>query len=561
MKRLLVFLFLVSLSFSSLVWEFNTDGPVSVKPLIYQSMVVVVSDDGSMYALDPISGARRWSAVVGDDPLDLFVFDNSLVSSTTSGDVVKIDRSGKVVWRKNLNVTDYNVSRIYGAAANSKEVFVSANNGIYTISKTGNVSKLISYEDDQILTAPAAGEGYIIFGKDSELTKMSDKGQVQWRANIGVGTFWASRPMISGASVYVGALDNKMYSYVVSNGLQLWEYKTRNWIMSTAAADSNNNAYFGSNDGNVYAVNSNGRLLWKAPTQLAVKTQPESGYMGGIEVVFVGGSDRNIYAISKEGGDVLWKGPTAGAVGSPLFYQNMVIVGSGDANVYAYSTERACSITNPLEGDLAGLKEVVVEGNFVSESGGAQVWVGINNMEWQPATETRDVDWVYYLDPSASFSTGLNTISCRVVDASGQEDGPTFTSVAINHDPNIPLSNLIVTLTPNIVEGQEFSFYVNDGDDGSPVERFTWSLNEGEPKDGSKSVNITIPSEGQYVLTVEKIGFNKASYNVNVSPSGVNPLYIGIGVLLIIVIIWQVWVRVLSKRFGKKKVTRRSRYA
>ncbi len=560
MKRLLVFLFLVSLSFSSLVWEFNADGPVSVKPVIFQNMVVAVSDDGNMYALDPVSGARRWSAEVGDDPLDVFVFDNALVSSTTSGNVVKIDKSGNALWRKNLNVTAYNVSRVYGAAANEKEIFVSANNGIYRISKTGEVTgKVVSYDKDQILTAPAAGAGYVIFGKDSELTKMSESGQVQWRANIGVGTFWASRPMISGATVYIGALDNKMYSYVVSNGLKLWEFKTRNWIMSTAAADGNN-AYFGSNDGNVYAVDNNGRVVWKASTQLAVKTQPESGYMGGIEVVFVGGSDRNIYAISKEGGDVLWKGPTAGAVGSPLYYQNTVIVGSGDANIYAYSTERACSITKPLEGELAGLKEVVVEGNFVSESGEAQVWVGINSMEWEPATETRDVDWVYYLDPSASFGTGINTISCRVLDASGQESGPTFTSVALNHDPSIPLSDMVVTLTSNTVEGQEFSFYVNDGDDGSPVERFTWSLDGGEPKDGSKTVNITLP-EGRYVLSVEKVGFNNAQKNINVGSSGVNPLYMIVGILLIVIIIWQVWARVLSQKFGKKKKTRRTRFS
>jgi outer membrane protein assembly factor BamB len=561
MRRLLIFLFLVSLSFSSLVWEFNTDGPVSVKPVVFQNMVVVVSDDGSMYALDPASGARRWVATVGNDPLDLFVFDNALVSSTTSGDVVKIDKSGKAIWRKDLNTTAYNVSRVYGASANDNEIFVSANNGIYKISKSGNVTgKVVSYTKNEILTAPAAGSGYVIFGKDNELTKMSDTGQVQWRANIGVGTFWASRPMISGAAVYIGALDNKMYSYVVSNGLNLWELKTRNWIMSTATADGSN-VYFGSNDGNVYAVDNNGRIIWKAPTQLAVKTQPETGYLGGIEVIFVGGSDRNIYAISKESGDVLWKGPAAGAVGSPLYYQNMVIVGSGDANIYAYSTERACSITSPLEGDLAGLKEVVVSGNYVSESGNAQVWVGINNMEWQPATETGAVDWTYYLDPSSSFSTGLNIISCRVVDASGQESGPTFTSVAVNHDPNIPASDLVVTLSQNIVEGKEFSFYVNDGDDGSPVERFKWALDGGEQKEGSKVVNITIPSEGKYVLSVEKIGFKKAEVTVNVNPSGVNPLYIVGGVLLIVIIIWQVWSRVLGKKFGKKKVTKRSRYA
>jgi hypothetical protein len=72
---------------------------------------------------------------------------------------------------------------------------------------------------------------------------------------------------------------------------------------------------------------------------------------------------------------------------------------------------------------------------------------------------------------------------------------------------------------------------------------------------------MTLPSEGRYILTVEKIGFKKSEIYVNVGASGVNPLYIVVGVLLIVIIIWQVWARVLSQKFGKKKKTRRSRYA
>ncbi len=550
MKRLLILLLLVSVSFSSLLWEFNTDGPIYVKPVTYDGGVLVASEDGNVYSLDPLTGTRKWDAGIGKDALDLFVFDNSVYASATSGLVTKIGKGGSRTWQVDLNKTQ-NVSRLYGAAAGGSSIFATADNGLYKISKTGNATRIVSFDGEDILTAPVAGSDFVIYGRGGELIKSSDKGQTLWKQKIAEGNFWLSRPVISGNAVYAGALDRRMHAYLVSNGLNLWEAQTRNWVLSTATIDGDT-AYFGSNDGKVYAVDDDGNKMWEAQTQLAVKTQPELGSMGGEEVVFVGGGDRNIYAISKENGDILWKGPSAGAVGSPLYYQDSVIFGSADGSVYSYSTERACSITNPLEGDILGLKEVAITGKYVSEAGGAVVWVSINNGEWQD-TETTADDWLHYLDPSGSFGPGLNSISCMVVDAGGQESGPTFTTVAINHDPSIPLSDLIVTLSPNIMEGEEFTVYVNDGDDGSPVERFTWSLDGGEEKPGDKNVTLTLGEAKEYMLTVKKLGFNDATIKVNVSASGVNPILLVGGIIVIVVIIWQVWVRFLSQRFMKKR--------
>ncbi|MBU1681194.1 PQQ-binding-like beta-propeller repeat protein [Candidatus Micrarchaeota archaeon] len=554
MKQLLVLFLLISISFSSLVWEFDTEGSVSIKPVVYQGAIVTASDDGNIYSLDAVSGARKWSTSVGIVPNEVFVFDNAVVSSTTSAKLTKLGAGGKVAWQVDFNTTDYNASRIYGASANDKDIFVTADSGVYKVSKAGTVTTLVSFEDikeEQILTAPASGSGFVIYGNDNELIKISESGQTLWKTSISGGKYWLSRPIVSGDVVYIGALDSKMHAYRVSTGLKHWEVQSRNWILGSAVVDSNT-AYFGSNDGRIYAVDSNGRILWEAKTQLAIKSQPELGRMGGIDVVFVGAGDRNIYAISRENGDILWSGPSAGAVGSPLFYLNSVIFGSGDSNIYSYSTERACSLTNPMEGDLIGLKEVVVNGNYVSESGNAAVWVSINNGEWKEA-ETGESNWIYYLDPSENFNMGLNTIFCMVSDGSGQESGPTFTEVTINHDPNAALSDLKIRVPPSIIEGEEFTIYVNDGDDGSPVERFTWTLNSGEGKQSGKNITLTLNEPSSHSITVKKIGFNDKTVKFTVNESGVNPFILAGGVLVIIIVLWQVWTRFLKQRFAKKK--------
>ncbi|MFH0884116.1 MAG: hypothetical protein V1861_00215 [Candidatus Micrarchaeota archaeon] len=52
---------------------------------------------------------------------------------------------------------------------------------------------------------------------------------------------------------------------------------------------------------------------------------------------------------------------------------------------------------------------------------------------------------------------------------------------------------------------------------------------------------------------MKKIGFNEATIKISVNASGVNPLYIAGGVLLIVIIVYQIWNKVLKKKFAAKK--------
>jgi hypothetical protein len=229
-----------------------------------------------------------------------------------------------------------------------------------------------------------------------------------------------------------------------------------------------------------------------------------------------------------------------------LFYQNSVIFGTGDGKVYAFSTERACSITNPHEADLVGLKEIPVKGNFVSAAGNARVSVRINDGEWQEANTSED-GWIFYVDPSKTLGPALNVISCKVSDSNGEENGDTFTSVTINHDPKMPKSDISISVSPPIVEKKPFTVYVNDGDDGSPLERFTLVFNGNELK-GDKNITLTINDPGNYKFTVKKMGFNDATVSVDVNASGVNPLFLVIGGIVIIALVWKI-----RGEIGKRK--------
>ena len=51
-----------------------------------------------------------------------------------------------------------------------------------------------------------------------------------------------------------------------SNGNLIWKYATTGPIESSSTVN-NNTVYFGSDDGNIYALNTtNGKLIWKYKT-------------------------------------------------------------------------------------------------------------------------------------------------------------------------------------------------------------------------------------------------------------------------------------------------------
>ncbi|MFH1785094.1 MAG: PQQ-binding-like beta-propeller repeat protein [Candidatus Micrarchaeota archaeon] len=543
MRKAFLFILLLSFSYASLVWEYSTGGEISLKPVAYQNMIVSASDDGKLYAIDPNSGLKKWQTTLEKKPTDMLIFENSVFVSTTTGKIKKIGNNGVV--SLTIDLTSQNATYVYGMSANSDEIFVTASNGIYVIDKSFSIKKISSF-NESIVGLPAAGSDYVIYGKENELVKMNENGVILWKVKLDGGTFWTSRPVIESGVVYVGALDNKMHAYVANNGLVVWEVVLRNWIMSTPHI-SNGIIYFGGNDGNVYAVDAgNGEMKWSAQTQLAVQTMPETGFMGGREVIFVGSTDKSIYAIAKDNGEIVWKTVIGGAVGDPLFYQNKIMFGAQDGSVHAYSTERACSITNPLEAELIGQKELVVGGKYVAEGSNAYVLMSINGGEWDYTNTTQD-GWNQYVDPTKNLIFGLNTISCLVVDDYGQESGTTYTTIAINYDSTIPLNSFVITTTSDVVEGTPFTVFVNDLENGEPVDRINISVN-GQSYFVDKTLNITINEPGEYTIAVNKIGFIEATKKITVNSTGVSPFVLVGAIIVIVILLWQIWVKIRKRK-------------
>ena len=163
-------------------------------------------------------------------------------------------------------------------------------------------------------------------------------------------------PTIDGETVYIGSTAGVFYAVDRDSGNAKWKYAVKARVASTAAV-ANRMVYFGAYDGNFYALDaSTGALKWKFATEgehryaathlhgsepaKEVMPDPFDCYLSSPVVwngaVYFGSGDGNVYALDAASGALKWKLKTGDVVhASPAIADGKVYIGSWDSNFYA----------------------------------------------------------------------------------------------------------------------------------------------------------------------------------------------------------------------------------
>ena len=217
---------------------------------------------------------------------------------------------------------------------------------------------------DRLVSSPAYADGVIFFGSDDGNVYAVDAadGHQLWQLHTGGPV--PSTPAIAGELVYVASYDGKFYALDRRTGKPQWKFATegerrfeakglhgmqpRNqtiadpfdvYLSSPVVADGA--VYFGSGDGNLYALDAlSGELRWKFHTGDVVHASP--AYADG--VVFFGSWDSYFYAVDARTGAEKWRfhggedssfHNQVGFQSSPTIAGGVVYTGCRDSNLYA----------------------------------------------------------------------------------------------------------------------------------------------------------------------------------------------------------------------------------
>ncbi len=214
-----------------------------------------------------------------------------------------------------------------------------------------------------VVTSPAVVDGVVYIASLSGHLYALDQETGKERWNFKSRMPIASSPAVDGDTLYFVSSAGSLAALDVATGKPKWVYAIEHekrfeakglngynaaqtipdaWDMYTSSpAVEGGKVFFGSGDGNVYAVDArNGMLLWKFPTQDVVHASPS--VVNGI--VYIGSWDSRFYALDAETGQLKWSfqaGEDAaihnqvGFQSSAAVADGTVYVGCRDAHVYA----------------------------------------------------------------------------------------------------------------------------------------------------------------------------------------------------------------------------------
>jgi outer membrane protein assembly factor BamB len=169
-----------------------------------------------------------------------------------------------------------------------------------------------------------------------------------------------SSPVIADGIVYITSTDGHVFAIDQETGKEKWNFKSRMPIASTPAVSSGT-LYFVSSAGSLAALDTaTGKPKWVFSTEFERKFEAKNlhGYPSPAQTipdawdlwtsspavvngkVFFGSGDGNIYAVTADTGIELWKVQTKDVVhASPAVFNNIVYIGSWDSYLYALNAD------------------------------------------------------------------------------------------------------------------------------------------------------------------------------------------------------------------------------
>ncbi|MEO6090180.1 MAG: PQQ-binding-like beta-propeller repeat protein [Umezawaea sp.] len=299
-------------------WRRDLEGAVTPGPVVGADGTVYASSNGGvLHALDPDTGADRWtydSGATGGGDLSvspLVLPDGTILFPTPGNEVVALSPSGAQLWSVRLNGTPTSPVTVDG-----KRVYVGDTVGTVAAldADTGRAVWTVDVGERSYASVVTDGTGRVYTTVDSALVAVDDGGVIAWRADpddqitevspglaadgtVLLGTNgtreWAYRrdgspawqaprfityssPSVTADGLaYLGDHAGRVLVFDVRTGEKLEEYGPAGGLIWTSIViDRDHHVYFGGQDGHVYGYAPRGERLFDVDVGGPVDSYP-----------------------------------------------------------------------------------------------------------------------------------------------------------------------------------------------------------------------------------------------------------------------------------------------
>ncbi len=242
-------------SAGTLVGNISFNSSVSGPPFLFDSNIIVITRDGTIYVVFPSASLSRSNIIrtiklSGETESSVYLYNKKLYISLINGKIFSVDpATGSVVSLYDLG---FSVWRSSPVVANNT-LYVASEHSIFGLTLQGKLIMTKQISNGNLNSISTDGEKLYVGSDDGYLYAVNLDGSVEWKykTNNSVKT----KPLLIGDSIYFGSRDNNVYS-IFKNGSLRWNITLSDW--PSELVYYNGVLYTTSYDGKVNAISTLG---------------------------------------------------------------------------------------------------------------------------------------------------------------------------------------------------------------------------------------------------------------------------------------------------------------
>lgn len=324
------------------LWEEDLGAPVHSSPAVCRGRVFLGCGDGSLVALDLLSGRSLWR-FSGRAPLypSPAAAGTALVAASGRGEVYALEAAaGEPIWRADLG----------------RELVASPlllpGRGVFVADGEGGVHHLAAADGAPLGHWPGRGDpaeasplyagGLLVWGDMGGLVRAVEPGREQPRWRLRLGGAVEASPAAWRGRLLLLEQGGRLHCLDLASGEALWRRDTGGLAVATPALD-HGRAVLAGMDGAVRMLSlEDGRTLWRRELEAAVTASP----CLGPEMALVADRDGILWVLAPEDGRVIQRVELDAPLhASPAVVQGLVIAATCSGRVTALGPGATAGVT------------------------------------------------------------------------------------------------------------------------------------------------------------------------------------------------------------------------